>query len=211
LAIMGVDPVVAPLLAVRDLPGPIELASVGALAFTSANAVAAFARGCADRHLPVFAVGAATATAAGAAGFADITASDGDVEALASLIIAHGEAIGAILHPGAAEPAGDLVGRLQGAGRAARALAIYETVAVAPPAAFLAGLDSLAGVLLHSPRAAGQLAGLLRDRVAPALAAYCLSPAIAAVLEGLQIGQIRVAALPNEDALLSLVASRQPR
>ena len=201
----------APLLAVRDLPGPIELAGVAALAFTSANAIAAFARGCADRRLPVFAVGAASAAVARAAGFADVTAGEGDVDALARLIIARPEPNGAILHPGAAEPAGDLVGNLRRAGRAARALAIYETVAIAPPAGFLAGLDSLAGVLLHSPRAAGQLARLLRERATPALAAYCLSPAVAAALEGLQIGQTRVAALPNEDALLSLVAIRPPR
>jgi uroporphyrinogen-III synthase len=206
-----VVPVVAPLLAVRELEGPIELAGVAALAFTSANAIAAFARRCADRRLPVFAVGAASAAAARAAGFADVTAGEGDVDALASLIIARGQPGGTILHPGAAEPAGDLVGKLRATGRAARALTIYETAPIEPPADFLAGLDRLAGVLLHSQRAAGRLAGLLRDRAARGLTAYCLSPAIAAALEGLQIGQIQVAALPNEDALLSLVAFRQPR
>lgn len=193
---------------IRDLPGAIDLAGVGALAFTSANGVEAFARRCPQRNLPVFAVGAASAAAAGAAGFSDIAASDAGVEALARLILANPRG-GMVLHPGAADLAGDLVGQLQSAGQAARRVAIYATAPAAPPAELLDSLDTLDGVTLHSPRAARVLAGLLADRRVTRLIAYCLSQPVADALIGLQIGQTRVAALPNEDALLSLISTRR--
>src|SRR5262245_41571800 len=75
---LGREPLVAPLLEVSPAGGgPIDLAGVGALAFTSANGVRAFAAREAGRGLAVFSVGAATAAAARAAGFAEVAASDG--------------------------------------------------------------------------------------------------------------------------------------
>jgi uroporphyrinogen-III synthase len=59
------------------------VSGVGALAFTSVNGVEAFAARSAWRETRVFAVGAATAAAARAAGFADIVSSEGGVTALA--------------------------------------------------------------------------------------------------------------------------------
>src|SRR5262245_38438369 len=67
---LGHEAVVAPLLAVRMIPDvSIDLRGVAALAFTSANGVRAFADASGERGLKVFAVGAATASAARAAGF----------------------------------------------------------------------------------------------------------------------------------------------
>ena len=64
---MSFEPLVAPLLEVRPLAGgPIDLTGVTALAFTSANGVAAFAVRSEERSMPVFAVGGATAEAASA-------------------------------------------------------------------------------------------------------------------------------------------------
>ncbi|HET6969964.1 MAG TPA: uroporphyrinogen-III synthase, partial [Phenylobacterium sp.] len=81
---MGHDAVVAPLLAVRPLLDvPVDLRGVAALAFTSANGVRAFADVSGERNLKVFALGAATAQAARAAGFKSVLSADGDVEALA--------------------------------------------------------------------------------------------------------------------------------
>ena len=57
----GHEPVVAPVLEVRALPSSVHLADIGALAFTSANAVDAFAALSVEgRTLPVFAVGDAS-------------------------------------------------------------------------------------------------------------------------------------------------------
>src|SRR5471030_2758840 len=87
---LGFEPVVAPLLAVRALGhGPIDLAGAGAIAFTSANGVAAFAARSGARGLTAFAVGSGTAAAAKAAGFATVVSADGDVETLAAAIAAH--------------------------------------------------------------------------------------------------------------------------
>ncbi|MEO8925963.1 MAG: uroporphyrinogen-III synthase, partial [Caulobacteraceae bacterium] len=148
----GFEAVVAPLLAVRALgEGPIDLKGIGAIAFTSANGVAAFAVRSPARGLPVFAVGEATAAAARAAGFARVRSADGDVEALATAIAAHGDELdGAVLHPGAAEPAGDLVAQLASLGLEARSMAIYETVPEPVSAGLRAMMPGFHAVLVHS-------------------------------------------------------------
>ena len=179
---MGLEPVVAPLLAVQALAtGAIDLGGVGALAFTSANGVVAFAARSPTRDLPVFAVGAATAAAARAAGFAAVRAADGDVETLATAIAKCRWAFGGVvLHPAAAEPAGDLIGALGGLGVAGRVLPIYESAPTALAPELLAMIPRFDAVLLHSPKAARVLAEILSDHPAPRLIAVCLSQAVAA-------------------------------
>jgi len=209
LSAFGFDPLIDPLLEVRDLPWPPDLAGVGALAFTSRNGVAAFARASRERSLPVFAVGDATADVAAEAGFTHVESARGDVADLAALIVERRPA-GAVLHPAAAEPAGDLVSPLLRAGIEARSVAVYETVARAPDAATLDALDDLAAVLLHSPKAARALAAVLEARPAPVLRALCLSPAVAAPLAGLvadgRLGAVAAAPRPRETALFDLLA-----
>jgi uroporphyrinogen-III synthase len=209
---LGFESVVAPLLTVRVLgDGPTDLAGVGAIAFTSINGVAAFAARpgavFGARGLPVFAVGEATAAAAAAAGFATVTSTDGDVNALAKAIAAHAVA-GAVLHPGAAEPAGDLAASLGRHGIETRTLAVYETAPADPSPDVLAAFTLFYAVLVHSPKAARRLADILRETPAPHLSVLCLSPAVAAPLRGLALGRLEAAALPNEDALLNLIVDR---
>ncbi|MEO8811689.1 MAG: uroporphyrinogen-III synthase [Caulobacteraceae bacterium] len=205
VAALGFAPVVAPLLEVRDLPGAIDLTGVGALAFTSGAGVRAFVARCGDRRRPVFAVGAATADVARVAGFARVIRADGDVGALARTIVAATPRLsGVVLHPRAAEPAGDLVGDLLGAGIAARATALYETI----PTRIRMDISRLAAALVHSPKAARLVADRLRRTPAPALWLLCLSPAVAEPLVAAAGGRLAVAALPNEDALLSLLSDR---
>jgi len=202
---LGFEAVTAPLIAVRALgEGPIDLAGVGAIAFTSLNGVAAFAARSAARNLPVFAVGAGTAAAASEAGFAAVTCADGDVGALARAIAARGVA-GVVLHPGAAEPAGDLAASLRPHGIETRALAVYETVPAPLSPEVRRAFTQFYAVLVHSPKAARLLADLLRETPAPGLRALCLSPAVAAPLRGRALGRLDAAALPNEDALLNLI------
>jgi uroporphyrinogen-III synthase len=212
LAAMGLASLVDPLLEVRDLSPAIDLDGVAALAFTSVNGVAAFARLHGDRDRPVFAVGDRTARAAREAGFAAVASADGDVEALAALILREATRLdGVVLHPSALEPAGDLVSRLAAAGVGARRLAVYETVDRDPSPATLAELVDLEAVLLHSPRAARVLAPWLAERPAPRLRALCLSPTVARPLEELvQAGRldcVTSAPHPTETALLALLIS----
>ena len=207
---MGHEAVVAPLLAVRIVPDvTVDLAGVAALAFTSANGVRAFADLSGERTLKVFAVGAATAQAARAAGFRSVLSADGDVEALAEGIAARrGEIKGAVLHPGAAEPAGDLAGALEKHGVEARRLILYETapVELAPAAAEALGRSD--AVLLHSPRAAQVLAQLLKAHPAPKLRALGLSKAVVQPLGRIRMGGKAFPPLPLESALLKLIDAR---
>lgn len=201
VAALGFDPVVAPLLEVRPTGhGPLDLSGAGALAFTSINGVEAFASRCEDRGLPAFAVGAATAAAARAAGFTTVISADGAVTDLAKLIARHAPEIkGDVLHPSAAETVGDLP---------ARRLVVYETVAAPLPPGFEATIPGLNAVLVHSPKAARILSAILCENPGPDLRLLCLSPAVAAPLSGVPAREIVSAALPNEEALLNLLADR---
>jgi len=207
---MGHDAVVAPLLAVRVLPDvSIDLHGVAALAFTSANGVRAFADASGERGLKVFAVGAATAQAARAAGFKSVLSADGDVEALAEGIAARrGELRGAVLHPGALEPAGDLAGALEKQGVEARRLILYETAPVDLAAAEAEALSHSDAVLLHSPRAAQVLAKLLKAHPAPQMRALGLSKAVVKPLARTRMAAKAFPPFPLEAALLNLIDRR---
>ena len=204
----GFVALVAPLLEVRPVDGgPVDLADVGALAFTSANGVAALAARSDRRDLPVYAVGAATARAAWAAGFSNVVSAGGDVAALAQAIHSAGAPDGCVFHAAPAEPAGDLVGALAAVGIPARAVTIYETAPVALGPETVARVASADAVLLHSPKAARLQARHLAEHPAGGLRALCLSDAVAAPLEGAGLATIRAAATPSETALLDLLES----
>ena len=207
---LGHEAVIAPLLAVRSLPDvTIDLGGVVALAFTSANGVRAFADLSGERVLRVFAVGAATAQAARAAGFRSVLSADGDVEALAEGIAARrGELQGVVLHPGAAEPAGDLAGALEKHGVEARRVILYEAAPVEVAAAAAEALGQSDAVLLHSPRAAQVLAQLLRAHPAPTLRALGLSKAVVRPLARIRMGGKTFPPFPIEGALLNLIDHR---
>ncbi|NQE62145.1 uroporphyrinogen-III synthase [Caulobacter sp. RHG1] len=200
---LGFTPIIDPLLAVEALDVEIDLDHVAALAFTSANGVDAFARLHDARHLPVFAVGRATARAAESVGFPSVSSADGDVEDLARLVV--GAAGGPVLWAGAKEPAGDLVGLLRDCGVMAHGVAVYETVERGPSETTLAAATT---VLLHSPRAARALARILTSRPTPNLRCLCLSKAVAAPLAGLvEPGSVAVAPRPDESAMLELLTA----
>lgn len=198
---MGLEPIVAPLLAVEPLtPVLPDLAIFAALAFTSPNGVAAYAPLTPRRDHAVFAVGDATAQAASAAGFPDVRSAQGDLTALARLI-AESLSDAALLIPQAETPAGDMTAALTQAGArriVAHPLPIYRANPTAQPAP--AAFDA---VLIHSPRAAR----LLADRHAAALHGAmiaCISPAAAAPLAALGLHPL-VAPSPNEAALLAIL------
>ena len=203
LRILGHAPLVAPLLEVRPVDGAIDLDGIGALAFTSANAVAAFAERSLSRNLPVFTVGDATAAAARAARFSRVQSAEGDVDALAALITARrGAFTGAVLHPGARDLAGDLKGALNAAGLKARNATVYETLVLPPSPEALEALPSLDAILIHSPRAARALSDLAAARPIKVL---CLSPAAVPPLRAQGFTDVEAADTPTELALLALL------
>jgi uroporphyrinogen-III synthase len=198
---MGCEPLIQPLLAVEPLTPPLpDLDRFAALAFTSANGVAAFAALTPRRDRPVFAVGEATAGAAREAGFVAVRSADGDLTDLARLIAAElSQAV--LLAPLAETPAGDLAAALDAAQArdvAVQTLTVYRTtwvVQVDPP--------PFDAVLIHSPRAAQALASWATaspTRLAQAVCA-CISAAAAAPLTPLGLTPA-VSEQPNETTLL---------
>jgi uroporphyrinogen-III synthase len=151
-------------------------------------------------------VGAATAQAARTAGFKLVLSADGDVEALAEGIgQRRGELRGAVLHPGAAEPAGDLAGALERQGVMARSLILYETAPVKLGDEAASQLVLADAVLLHSPRAAQVLNGLLKLHPAPKLRALGLSKAVVKPLARAKLASRAFPSMPLEGALLNLI------
>ncbi len=196
LTALRLTPVVVPLLTLQPLNVRPVLTGIKALAFTSRNGVAAFAEGSPIPALPVFAVGDATAVAARDAGFTDVRSAGGDLHALAALIRAEAAGL-SVLHPSAAEPAGDLAALVGDVARVTT-VAVYEVVetGVSPPEAW----DI---VLIHSPRAARALAQDLPPGTASRRIAIAISPAAADPLVSLGFAEVRIADAPTEDGLLA--------
>ncbi len=204
LTALGFTPLVAPLLTLAPLPGALDAtpdpAAVAVLALTSPNGVEAFAPLIPRfRDHPVFAVGDATAEAARTAGFTDVRSASGDIHALARLIAAEAP-LGPLLAPGAREPAGDLPALVPD--RPVQRLPVYaafETHAPAP--------EPFDAVMLHSPRAARALASSLAAYLPRAASsgriAICISEAAATPLHPFDFTEIRIAAAPDEPAMLS--------
>ncbi|MBV9996251.1 MAG: uroporphyrinogen-III synthase [Caulobacteraceae bacterium] len=203
---LGLEAVIAPLLAVRALETPIGLEGVSAIAFTSANAVRAFAERSQAREARVFAVGEATAAAARAAGFSSVVSAGGDVKALVALLAGRRRELGGvILNPTAAQPAADIAGALAAIGLRVRPAPLYETVETEPSPALLERLPEIDHVLLHSARGSRALARLLKRHPAPHLAALALSRQVASPIGRSRLAAIRIAAAPEEAALLALL------
>jgi len=204
---LGHQAFVTPLLVVEKRePGPLDLAGVGALAFTSANGLAAFCELTGDRTLPVFAVGAATAAAARAAGFKRVLSADGDVAALAEGLIARRtELRGAVLHPGAAEPAGDLAGALERHGIETRRLILYDTAPAVLTDKDIATLPELDIALVHSVKGAKALAQALKAHPLPGLRVLTLSKAVMKPLARSPVASRAYAPFPLEAAMLNLI------
>lgn len=226
LAGQGHDVVVSPLINIElETQAPMPPVDAhGALAFTSANGVRALraqwqAQGtradevAAWRQLPVFAVGAQTAAAAQAAGFATIHQATGEVTALAALIAAHHAAALPVLHIAGRHRAGDLAALLDEKAVPAQRAVLYHAAAAeaftdAARAALCDGDAPIDAVLLYSQRSAAIFLALyaaLPPHQAPRPTAYCLSQPIADTL--IEAGfAARAPADADAAALLGLLA-----
>ena len=157
-------------------------------------------------HIPVFAVGARTAEAALAAGYADVRSADGDIVDLQRMILSELPPPARLVHFGARQVAGDLKGFLRPFGYLVERRAVYasEPVAVRWLLEIRRELPSIDGILVHSPRAAERVARVLAGtgwtgRV------WCISEACAFKLAGLTGIRMHFASRPTEAALLEMV------
>jgi len=214
LADHGIEALIEPLLEIAYHPGPaFDLSHIQALLMTSANGVRAFAKRNPERDVALYAVGDATAREAAALGFIAVHSAAGDVDTLADLVIENlvpGD--GALLHPAGSAVAGDLAGRLGGAGFEVQREVIYT----ATPAAQLSDhaqreIDAGAvdGVMLYSPRTGAAFARLTEAAGLGSklknVTAYCLSSAVADKICDLPWAEIKTAARPDQGALMELL------
>jgi len=212
---IGVQSIINPLLEIVFVPGPpLDLTDVQGLLMTSANGVRAFCQRSKNRSLPVYAVGDATAREANKTGFAAVLGASGDVEALADLVRRQGKRIGgSLLHCAGTKIAGDLGGLLETYGYTYRRECLYDAVSARhlnPQT--IAGFEAaqIDGVLLYSPRTAAIFVDLLRHaKLEPLMkhvTAYCLSHNVEMKISELVWKSCRVASIPEQDALISLIA-----
>lgn len=200
LRTLGADPIVAPLLEVKDRAFDADIGDMQALLFTSANGVRASAHKIANRSLPVLTVGDATARAARDAGFSDVRSAGGDVTALSALANASLDPkAGTLLYLSGADVAADLVGWLIAAGFTATRRIVYEArVVAALPAIYGQPFDIIA---FHSARAARAFAAFGAPNAAR-MSAACISDAVAAAAGAkVKWGRIIVASAPQDEAL----------
>lgn len=208
LRAMGHEPLLAPLLAFEPIAGPEpDFTGVQAILASSANGIRALAQRSARRDIAVFAVGPQTTDEAKQAGFTDVRNADGDARALANAAARWTTPDkGALLHVCGEEAPGTLGDDLIARGFDVRRAVLYRMRAATGfvPDIKIA-LPTLDAVLLFSPRTAKIFSELARSRMPRHLVALCISPATAAVLEGENFAEIRVAARPNQAELLALV------
>jgi len=207
----------APLLRIEPLPeadlGNGPFVAVIMTSMQAARAIVAHARKDELLTLPVFAVGQRTAEAAHAVGFCEVTSAQGDGADLGRLLAARlGETAGRLLYLAGEDRARALEKELASHALTLQVAVIYRAVAaeeLAAPTRQALESGRLEGVLHFSARSAAvflacaRRAGLLNQAVK--LVHYCLSRQVAAPLTAAGAVRIRVAARPEEAALLDLI------
>jgi uroporphyrinogen-III synthase len=181
------QPAVAPLFAIRAMPWTApSAAAFDALLFTSASAVRAAGDVSAYAHLPVVAVGDATADAARTAGLTIAETGDADGRAVVAA-----SRFARLLH---------LAGRRHAPLDDPRvtSVPVYAAEALPPPP-----LPNEGVALLHSGRAARRFAAIVADRGGYDL--VTISPAVAADA-GDGWRSVVAAAQPRDAAMLALAA-----
>ena len=206
---LGHEVLIEPLLSIEPLhPPAAPLDGVQAILLTSANAAHALPPD--GRHLPVLAVGGATARSAREAGWTRVVEAEGEAQSLARLVRERClPGRGTLLHLCGKEVRSGLGESLAAAGFDLRRQVVYRAHPARSLSARLAdALDRgrLDAVLLFSPRTARTLVELLMahglDGGLGSVQAICLSEAVAEPCRCLRFAGIRIAARPELGALL---------
>jgi uroporphyrinogen-III synthase len=213
LAERGVEPLIEPMMQIAYRDAAVDLTGIRAVLCTSANGVRALARSTAERGVPLFAVGDATAACAGIEGFCAVESAAGNAADLIRLVAARlRPQDGPLLHVCGREVAGDLAAALLRYGFSVEPVVLYEARAVsalsdAAADAFAAGTIDVA--LFFSPRTAATFTRLAEaaelGQACATIVALSISPAAYAALGTLQWAEHRIAKQPTQDALLALL------
>jgi uroporphyrinogen-III synthase len=208
------EPLLAPLLEPHFPDGPVRedgpaLENVTAILATSANGIRALIRRTARRDLAIFAVGPQTQSEARRAGFTHVRSADGDAKALAQATLAWAPPGAVLLHVCSQDAPGTLAQLLEQNGYTVRRCVLYriEPATALPPEVRAALTDrALDAVMFFSPRTARIFAGLADGLPTNRLTALCISQATADALPAHAFAEIRIAARPNQDAMLALAS-----
>lgn len=209
----GHTTLLAPLLRIETLapdfgPGPWD-----GVIMTSANAARAV--GDHPRHgellpLKLFAVGRTTAQAAQTCGFRDVVSADGDVSDLVALLMRSPFRTGRFLYLAGVDRSVDLSAALRPAGTHVDTIVIYRAIAdthLPDEVESEFAARRIDGVLHFSPRTAAAFvtAAAAVGPTALAVPQFCLSAAVAKPLQAAGARDLRVAARPDEAALVELI------
>jgi uroporphyrinogen-III synthase len=212
----GHEVLVSPLLRIEPLPhgeiGPGPFAAVLVTSANAAPAIAGHARFAALRPLPVLAVGDRSAEAMRAAGFADVTSAEGDVDDLAALAVSRVPPGVSLLYLAGADRSGDLAGVLSNRGFAVSTAVVYRAVPAGTllPVVAVALSEGIDGVLHFSRRSAEMYLKAVRasgvhDDAVRRIIHYCMSAQTAQPLIQAGGADTRVAPEPTEAALFELI------
>ncbi len=208
IRLLGLTPVLAPMLHIAKLPVRLEPA-VGAVLVTSSNALPPLPAGL--HGLPLLAVGDATAARAQAAGFTKVCSGDGDAAALAALaaeVLPPGTVL--LLATGAGQGA-SLAADLRHRGFRVHRRAVYAAQPVhgLPKAARHALADgSLGSAMFLSADTARAFVRALPAGLRPALTgveALAIGQPAAEVLMQLPWRRVRVSAKPTLASVMALL------
>jgi uroporphyrinogen-III synthase len=209
---LGFMPIVAPVLRIERTTARLPAAaSLAALLVTSQNAVDALPE--AYRGTRVLSVGDATAERARAAGFSQVLSAAGDADALAELVSSHqSPRDGTLLLASGHGQGHALAAALRQAGYRVARRVVYAAQPVrdlAPEAAAALRAGGACAALFFSAETARQFVRLVqRARLAEAVAgveAISIGRPAAVALEALPWRDVRVAARPNQDEMLTLL------
>jgi uroporphyrinogen-III synthase len=213
----GHEATVDPLLTVSFEDGePVDLEGAQALIATSRNALRALKGGpilAEARHLPLFAVGKATAAEARALGFEVVVTGAGTAAQLvAHIVSALDPAAGLLVHLAGDTVATDLKGELEAHGFRVAQPVVYRMLSAATFAEDTVeqlAMREIDGVILMSPRTAAIYARLVRKhgltQAVRQLPHFCLSAAVARRLEPLGPPPTQVAEQPRLEEVLALI------
>ena len=207
----GHEGIVAPLLNVRFHDGPeISLDGIQAVLATSANGVRALAQRTKRRDVPLFAVGPQTEEEARHHGFGMVRNAGGDSRALAAATSQWASpASGPLLHAKGAEGDGTLASLLKAQGFEVQSAVLYDVATIAALPQGVRGLladGKIDAALFFSARSARVFGEKAGGFDLSNVIAVCISESAAAALSPIVFREIRMAAKPNQAALLDCLS-----
>lgn len=213
LAGMGHETLLAPLLILRAVEGaPLDLAGIQAVLVTSANGVRALARRTANRDIAIFAVGPQSTQAAEEVGFLRVRNAGGDAQALAEAVLHWAKpSAGVLLHAAGEESGDELCAALAVRGFTARREILYRMEKATHLPQHAVGAirqGEIEAALFFSPKSAELFATCVTHDGLPLhhIVAICISANTAKALGGLSFAELRIAATPDQQALLARIS-----